>query len=486
MPRCAFGEPYGLEIRQSAELFINLINKERGGLNIAGETFTLLYSGVEDFSSNKYVARATSTAYRWALPFTSDVFVLAPYSSTLTPIASAQAALDGRIMMATAAATPSAVSSSNSTFGMLAAGSDYMKKPIQKIVQAAAAVDNELWPGREPKEGYPNHYDFCVGDATTRDLRLRCRDHQLNASDPCRGGLGRCLDSLKVGFFLSAESAFRRGVCVGAAGHAAAAGLVRVDDGDLTMPVEQTDAAYEDALRALQKSGANVLIACTTSGTAKMTIKALEAIDWTPLAVATTSSVGVGTYGQEVSEGFWEGEHIIGPAFWYHTVDEGRDEPTRGEFSHMTSEEFFTQYQEAYRNEAVSYVGAAAFAGLASLSKAIEDSVVAGDPIPPESVTTCVEICEKFDVDLASVDNTALGLCNFHLADPNDGSSLKTFRALMLDMKERKGLFGLAGGSAWASVPGRGPSVYLQIIQFQAKARCHRRPRIGAPSALLT
>ena len=76
-----------------------MINKERGGLNIAGETFTLWYSGVEDFSSNEYVARATSTAYRWALPFTSDVFVLAPYSSTLTPIASAQAVLRGDAAM---------------------------------------------------------------------------------------------------------------------------------------------------------------------------------------------------------------------------------------------------------------------------------------------------------------------------------------------------------------------------------------------------
>ena len=454
-----------------------MINKERGGLNIAGETFTLWYSGVEDFSSNEYVARATSTAYRWALPFTSDIFVLAPYSSTLTPIASAQAALDGRIMMATAAATPSAVSSSGSTFGMLAAGSDYMKKPIQKIAAAARAVDNELWPGRVPKEGYPNHYDFCVGDATSRKNKERCRDHQLNASDPCRGGAG-CFASLKVGFFLSAESAFRRGVCVGAADHADDAGLDLVDNGTLTEPDEQTDAAYEDALRALQKSGANVLIACTTSGTAKMTIKALEAIDWTPLAVATTSSVGVGTYGQEVNEdGFWQGEHIIGPAFWYHTVDEGSDEPTRGEFSHMTSEEFFTRYQEAYSNEAVSYVGTAAFAGLASLSKAIEDSVGAEeiiDSTPQGGLGTCSALVTILNVATsAGVDATTA--CS-------DALNGRTHSALMQDLKNGTGLFNYS----WASIGLPPSSVYLQIIQFQAKARCHRRPRICAPSALLT
>ena len=121
----------------------------------------------------------------------------------------------------------------------------------------------------------------------------------------------------------------------------------------------------------------------------------------------------------------------------------------------------------------MSYVGAAAFAGLASLSKAIEDSVGAEEIIDSAGLVTCSALVAILNVV------TSAGVPGTACSDALNG---RTHSALMQDLKNGTGLFNYS----WASIGLPPSSVYLQIIQFQTKARCHRRPRICAPSALLT
>ena len=224
---CGFTEPYGIEIRNSAELFIEWINKERGGLTVAGQKFGLWYSMVEDYSSVKHVGRALSSSSRALTQLAAAQFILAPYSSTLTPIAAAQAAQEGLIMIASAAAVESAITQYDKTFGILAPGKDYMKNPIASIVaKAGATVAPEFeadygsgqargidpGSGAELEEG--SGQEFGVG-VFSREAETAPR---LNDIGPCHDaykGTESCLRHLKVGF-IQADAAFNKDVCEGA------------------------------------------------------------------------------------------------------------------------------------------------------------------------------------------------------------------------------------------------------------------------------
>jgi len=357
---CTFHDQ-ATEIRLAAELFTQYVNEQRGGLDIAGQRFSLYYSAVEDYSRKEYVTRALTAASRTLLPLSNANFHLGPYSSDLTQIVSAQTGLEGRILIAPGAASETVIAQNNYTFGLLSPSTDYMKNPIAAVAEAAHAYDARM-----------------LAEGTS-------------SATPCRGygalGVGGCFDSLVVGF-ITAETGFSRGVCAGAPAFALGQGLrIAHAPGSTeallgsiarTPTLEETTAE----LTALRAAGTNVLVACTYDSTARTILSSLEAMDWTPHALVTTSSVGTQNYGLQVAAGWWQGEYVLGPAIWYHTESSG----TRGAFSNLTSKEFYKTFRAAYGKE-VTYHGAATFGGLCALAHAIETAVPLDDLVEPFNLT---------------------------------------------------------------------------------------------------
>ena len=74
----------------------------------------------------------------------------------------------------------------------------------------------------------------------------------------------------------------------------------------------------------------------------------------------------------------------MGPAAWHRTL------PTRGTFSHMTSEEFYQHYASAYDKTKVSYHGAANFAAMCALAE-VKCALPSG-MLPPWPVSVCVRV----------------------------------------------------------------------------------------------
>lgn len=330
---CGFHDE-ATEIRLAAELFTQYVNKERGGLNIAGFNFSLYYSAVEDYSNKIYVARAQATASRAMYPFTSAQFGLGPYSSDLTQQAADQTYLDDRILIASASASEKVIAQNDLTFGMLSPSTDYMRNPIKAVAQAAMSYD----------------------------------------------GNNTGITSLTAGF-IAADTTFTMGVCAGAPDFALLENMAVASTAGgepLLVTVHRTPSVSATIveLEKLRAAGVTVIIACTYDSTARTIIVALEAMDWTPLALVTTSSVGTQGYGQQVANGWWQGQYVIGPAIWYHTEPSGR----RGTFSRMTSSEFYDRFTTMF-GQPVSYHGAAAFGGLSALAQAIESAVGIADSV---------------------------------------------------------------------------------------------------------
>ena len=215
----------------------------------------------------------------------------------------------------------------------------------------------------------------------------------------------------------------------------------------MTIPKEPGLKETKDALQGLRDQDVNVIIACTVSSTAEKVIAALEQMEWTPLALVTSSSVGVGTYGARVASGWWQGESVIGPAFWYHTEPSG----TVGEFTGMTSADFYALYELGHTNQAVSYIGASAFTGLASLSKAIETAVDTDALLGDEVETRCKEI-------LFGAGNVA------PLNSPCVGVASKTAGELATELKDQTGTFAAWPYGSWPRAAG-----YMQMVGFYDK-----------------
>ena len=330
---------YSKVFRQSLEVFARWLHEERGGVRLGDARFGIRFHWVGDGSSQEQVTNATARALR-----TSGAhFAISGYSSGLTLYAAKQSYAEGLLMVSGGAASTAVFTQNNLTYGFYPPAGSYTTNSLLAIAAAAQAVD-----------------------ARAQTVAA------LPGDSRCGGGVGGCLASLRVAF-VQADTVFTRAQCLSAPDNALAAGLALLETSDAegaamaTVAREPDEEALDDALRGFQAAGANVLIGCTYYSTAKAIIASLERLDWAPLAVAVTEAVGSNpVYAAEVVDGWWQGEYVLGPTPWHPST------PARGEFSNLTSGDFYARYKEANDNAEVTYHGAANFAAAATLVDAIE------------------------------------------------------------------------------------------------------------------
>jgi poly [ADP-ribose] polymerase 10/14/15 len=317
--------PQSTQIRRSVQIFLDWLNDERGGVLVNGSRYAMRFRWVADASSKQQVALAMANALRGDDASDNVDFAFAGYSSGLTEFASMQSHADGKLMLAATAASSQAFAHNNMTFGTESNAPEWVKSAIEAIESQSA-----------------NFTKFAAGESAST----------------------RGTESLKVGF-VTANALFTKSTCEPLVDWINNKGLSVTKEGMKLVDKSPELDVVMDALRPLRDDGVNVLVGCTYYATGLAIIKALERLDFSPLAVVMTACVGLPGYADLIARGWWQGEYFLGVAPWHTSV------PYRGEFSGMSSSEFADRYRARY-SASVAYQGASQFAACCALAAAIE------------------------------------------------------------------------------------------------------------------
>lgn len=342
-------------LRDSLFILVDHVNK-RGGLRVGNLRYAMHLRIYGDDSNVALVANSTAHAIR--ADGGAD-FLIGPYGSSLTKYAVQQAHVDNKIIIATTATTPAVIADSPLAFGVLPPrkADDFTRG----VLKAAEACDAYV--------------------STTPNDHNPCAPHNRDA----RCTAGSCVSSLIAGFVYEDQVSPRQMCQSGTSLIDTAkdsngdplttrvdsfAGTANLAKGNLT-----ADAGYQEyvevlmeALRPHMAAKVTVLVACTYFASARALVDALEQLDYSPLAVMITSAMSDSRYVPLVQAGWWQGEYVLEPVAWHHASDD----PVRGDFSNMTSQEFGKEYRRRYPGQHLSYLGAAGFAAGAILGSAIE------------------------------------------------------------------------------------------------------------------
>ncbi|CAE8627863.1 unnamed protein product [Polarella glacialis] len=273
-------------------------------------------------------------ALAYALLRTEARFALAGYSSSLNLKSAAEARASGRLLVTAGASRTSIFTAgapdASLVFGLLPPGDNYDESLLASIVHIASEID--------------------AGRANLPD-GARC------GPNGCRAGLR--LSFICVGLTMLGECARFREI---AGRHFGVENIAE----DVYIPLNLSAAALSNGLLRCKEDRVTVLyIVSKVFEALPEVLSALELVDYTPYAVAGKGMTQSKSYREKVQRGWWQGSHVLDNTIW----DESST--TTGEFSGMTSAAFSSRFQQrwAYRP---SYLGAAQFAALCALSKAIE------------------------------------------------------------------------------------------------------------------
>jgi len=325
---------YSTMMRRSVQLFADMLNNERGGVRIHGNSYGMRFQWVDDQSSKQQVTNATAHAVRG----TNADFAFAGYSSGLTYYSTQQSAADGRVMMSSAASTTAVFLQNNLTFGIDSPAHSFTSSSIAALAAAARAGGTQA-------------------------------------------------SSLVVGL-IQADAVFTRATCEGVEDQASREGMTMARREPTpasaplvtTIPKVPTIEEAMNALSRLQEKGVDVIVGCTYLETGFAIIEALERLDYSPKAVVLTATVAMPPYADKVATGWWQGEYFLGPSSWHRTL------PGRGVISNWTSQEFADRFRQRYHGAEVAYQGAAQFAAACALVAAIE----AADALDTEAVAAAL------------------------------------------------------------------------------------------------
>ncbi|CAE8658769.1 unnamed protein product, partial [Polarella glacialis] len=318
------------ELLDSAMLFAEWLSQERWGLRLGGANYSMRFHFVDDAGS----ASQAGSALAHALLRTDARFALAGYSSLLTRGSAAKARASGRLLVSAGASSTSIFTAgapdASLVFGLIPPGVSYDESMMASIVHMASEID--------------------AGRANLPD-GARC------GPNGCRAGIRFSI--ICVGLNMSGECADAREV---AGRHF---GLENIAE-DVYIPLAFSAAALSKGLlRCKEDSVTALYINSNVFEVLTKVLNALELLDYTPYAVAGWRMTQSQSYREKVQRGWWQGSHVLDVTHW----DESST--TTGEFSGMTSAAFSSRFEQrwAYRP---SYLGAAQFAALCALSKAIE------------------------------------------------------------------------------------------------------------------
>ena len=265
-------------------------------------------------------------------------FVWGGYASGLCKFTARQAYQEDKLCLCGAAASPTAFSENNLTYGALPPDVHYIINSLRAIKSGAQSADTQ---GAATQPSDPLQPGFC-GDAG-------------------------CEASLKVGVLYADPLV---GMCANVyteasdLGYSVAPGFSYAAG---AMPKEPSAEQVDAVLTQMIDNEINVVIGCTYHSTCKAVSEGLERLNFSPLAIAFTSCVDSPYFAADVHSGWYPGEYIMGVSPYHFS------NPTRGTFSGLTSSEFLQRYVDRYKSTP-SYHGPSHFALACALAKAIEDA----------------------------------------------------------------------------------------------------------------
>ena len=131
---------YARIMRFTAEIFLDWVNLEKGGLMVGGKRYSMRFVWTDDKQSASDAALAMTHSIR-----RQDAhFGWGGYGSTISRLQAEQAALDGVLFMASIAAAPSVFENRELTFGGLPPDYTYIQNAVRAV--AAAATGSEGVP----------------------------------------------------------------------------------------------------------------------------------------------------------------------------------------------------------------------------------------------------------------------------------------------------------------------------------------------------
>ena len=301
---------FGQMIDRSLRLFIDYVNKEKGGILVGSKRYGVRLVIVEDGSSAEQVTNATANALR--PPAGPADFAWGPYSSGLNGYAVRQSYADGKLQINSGSSKSSVYALNNLTFGALPSSTTYLTPVFATLKQAAAAAGVAL---SSFKLG-------CIGDNS--------------------GHMDQCA---QVPGLASAE-----GIAVNEQEYATL--TTKVGNPPTQLEVNETLARYKAA-------GVNVIISTGYNTTQWVLVQGLMALDYTPLAAVCTISYIPS----------WAGEYLFHPSPWAATrpVVGAWSGLTSIEFAARFASRYGADAQ-------LSYQGAGAFGIASALAAAIESA----------------------------------------------------------------------------------------------------------------
>lgn len=338
--------------RQSLMMFIDYVNKDRGGLAVAGLRYGLRIHWVGDSSAFNFVTNATAHAIR---NLGAD-FVFPSYGSTATALVSKQAFAENTIMLSWASAGTGPHSQNNLSFGLRPLMSENIRPAIRAIAAAADAID----------AGTAASSDRCAAPGCKASIKVGTLS--VNRGINLIGARFVAQQAVSSGLAVATGTNEVGDVCCPSAG-CCAWGTDYVGEEPLTVVVEQ-GASIDDVinkLQILQNAGVNVVFTVANHlHETWMFMEALERMDFSPLATVSTFAVETELHQSRVEGGWWQGEYLIGAVPWHRTVN------SYGAFSQTSSADWADLYEARWQGETPDTGAAAAYAMACVLGAAIE------------------------------------------------------------------------------------------------------------------
>eukprot|EP00928_Gymnodinium_smaydae_P029818 TRINITY_DN22351_c0_g5_i1.p1 TRINITY_DN22351_c0_g5~~TRINITY_DN22351_c0_g5_i1.p1 ORF type:complete len:916 (+),score=72.64 TRINITY_DN22351_c0_g5_i1:38-2749(+) len=323
------------QLRRATLLFLNYVNDIRQGVLIDGKRYYVEATFVGDHASLYSVATATATAARLHNLGIDDslkgIFVLSPYSSDLTRIASRQSEEDNLIMLSASASSSDIYENNAMVFGFLPS----TKLARATIYKAVRNVAQQIDTGKRPPQ-FRGVWCQPPGCMTTLKIGI------IGLSGQCGGitlkdvqGYASTLFPVAVSYDLSSLASD----------------------------------AISAALKTFVDEGITVVEICDLYNypDTKAIIHAMAAIEYNPYAIICISTVLSSDHRAHVEAGFWEGAYILDATNWHPLLATDQ----RGEFSNLTTSEFMDAYQNHF-DETPSHLAAGQYAALCALIATLE------------------------------------------------------------------------------------------------------------------
>ena len=291
-------------MRNSLKLFVDYVNKERGGIRVSSKTYGVRFRWVDDASSPSAAGVATSQAIfgqpavldgGLGLGGTPD-FVIGPYSSKLTSVVAAVAQAAPRVLISQGSSSTQIFTANSLAFGLMSPADTSGTAMVSAVIAAADKTDADSKAAAAPLRA---------------GVKRRCgMSGAVAGEQSCRG-------QLLFGLLLEGGSSSKAAVCQSGKTRAASDGIPVFGGKVTVVPKDATQAQVRAALKVFQQGGVTALCGCVYESMGMQIVQGLEELNWAPFAVGLTDTANTLSYQSKVAAGWWQGEYVLGPTSWH-------------------------------------------------------------------------------------------------------------------------------------------------------------------------